>query len=69
MKMSNEYLEGWMAATKKLFKTLNDIKNEIGRMKREQNSLNVDYKTGFICALSNVEGYIAKIESRWKDEN
>ena len=41
---------------------LNDIKAEIDAMKRTQDSPNRDYKTGFISALSSVEGYIAQIE-------
>lgn len=41
---------------------LDNIKAEIDTMKRTQNSENTDYKTGFISALSNVEGYIAEIE-------
>ena len=46
----------------KVFDTLDDLKAEIDAMKRTQNSANTDYRTGFISALSNIEGYIAQIE-------
>ena len=46
----------------RVFNALDDIKAEIDAMKRTQNSINTDYRTGFISALSNVEGYIAQIE-------
>ena len=45
-----------------LEKVLEDIKEEIKRLKRDQNSENTDYRTGFFSALSIIEGYIAIIE-------
>lgn len=41
---------------------LGDIKAEIKRMKEKQDCLNTDYATGYISALSTVEGFIAKLE-------
>lgn len=38
------------------------LKNEVHRLKRNQSSENQDYRTGFISALSNVEGLMAVIE-------
>lgn len=38
------------------------LKKEVYMLKRNQNSDNQDYRTGFISALSNVEGLMAVIE-------
>ena len=46
----------------KSFEMWKAFEAEISKMKREQNSENYDYRIGFICALSNVEGLLAKGE-------
>lgn len=51
IKRSIKSLEMWKA-----------FEMEIAKMKREQNSENYDYRIGFICALSIVEGLLAKGE-------
>ena len=38
------------------------LKKEVYMLKRNQNSENQDYRTGFQSALSNVEGLMAVIE-------
>lgn len=40
------------------------LKKEVYMLKRNQNSENQDYRTGFQCALSNVEGLMAVIERK-----
>lgn len=44
-----------------------ELKKEIKNMKGKQNSTNTDYMTGYISALSTLEGYIAKLENREDD--
>lgn len=40
-----------------------DIKREIKKMKSEVDSTNSDYNTGYISALSTLEGLLAKMGS------
>lgn len=42
------------------------LKADIKWLKQSMNSSNKDYASGFICALSNVEGHMAEMEN--KDE-
>ena len=41
---------------------LEQLKAEIYKLKHEQDSPNRDYYTGYMCALSTVEGIIAGME-------
>ena len=45
------------------------LKKEVYMLKRNQSSENQDYRTGFISALSNVEGVIAILEGGKDGEN
>lgn len=40
-----------------------DIKREIKRMKAKVNSTNSNYNTGYISALSTLEGFLAEMEN------
>ena len=42
-------------------KTLTKLKDEIKNLKGRQNSTNTDYVTGYISALSTLEGFIATL--------
>lgn len=46
---------------------IDDIKKEIKNMKEKQNSTNTDYVTGYISALSTLEGYIVVLEHKEDD--
>lgn len=39
------------------------LKEDIKWLKQSMNSSNKDYASGFICALSNVEGRMAEMEN------
>lgn len=45
------------------------LKLGIEDLKSNQNSKNQDYYTGFISALSNVDGLMAFLEERWHIRN
>lgn len=44
-----------------------ELKKEIGRLKKNQSSMNTDYYTGYISALSTMEGYIVVLEHKEDD--
>ena len=46
-----------------------ELKKEIGRLKKNQSSMNTDYYTGYISALSTMEGYIVVLEHKEDDLN
>lgn len=52
----NQYEKGYKDARRKYIEML---LLDVHSMKVSQDSENQDYKTGFICALSNVEGMLA----------
>ena len=43
-------------------KMWNKLNTEVTNIKRDQKSVNRDYYTGFVSALSNVEGIMAMLE-------
>lgn len=51
------YVKGQTDTKKRLY-------TEIKRMREGQNCPNTDYRTGFISALSSIEGYIAQTEGK-----
>lgn len=44
-----------------------ELKKEIVKLKKNQSSTNTDYYTGYISALSTLEGFIAKLENEEGD--
>ena len=46
----------------RILESLGSLKKQIADVKRSIKSENCDYLTGYICALSAVEGMIAEIE-------
>lgn len=55
-------LAEWLKELKSRRKVMDKVKKGIKSMKLKQNCANRDYYTGFVSALSTVEGYIAICE-------
>lgn len=51
-------------------RVVDSLKTELKVMKREANGFtNWDYMTGYISAISTIEGYIAELESEGSDDD